>query len=71
MDEPTTPQASIDVPQKPDPNQLLHDLLEANNLKLTLSALNDANPFVGTGFVLTDKPLLVVGATYKEENAGI
>jgi len=50
---------------KLDPNQLLHYFLENNNLKLTVTAIEDENPFVGTGFILTQKPLLKISVEYK------
>lgn len=62
-----TQETAIEAPLE-NPNQLLHRLLEENNLNLTVTALSDSNPFIeNTGFVLTDKPLLVVTASYKEE----
>lgn len=48
-----------------DPNSLLHTFLEQNNLKLTIEAIESENPFVGNGFILTDKPLLKISVSYK------
>ncbi len=45
---------------KVDPNKLLFDFLQEHNLKLTVTALNEENPFIGDGFVLTDRPLLKI-----------
>jgi len=53
------------VEQEKDPNTLLHDFLEENSLKLTVEAVVGDNPFIGTGFILTDKPLLKVSVSYK------
>lgn len=50
-----------------DPNRLLYRLLEENNLKIDVTALDETNPFIdGKGFVLTERPLLIVTAKYKE-----
>jgi hypothetical protein len=50
-----------------DPNQLLFTLLKEHKLKLSVSALSQENPFIeNKGFVLTEKPLLVVSAAYEE-----
>lgn len=55
-----------DITTPPEnPNQLLHKLLEDNGLVLTVSAISDNNYIEGAGYVLTDKPLLVVTAKYK------
>jgi len=53
------------TPPPADPNQLLHYFLESNNLRLTVTAIEDENPFVGTGFILTQKPLLKISVEYK------
>lgn len=49
----------------PDPNKLLYEFLTENNLKLVVSTFEQGDtPFVGTGFVLTDKPLLKITVEY-------
>ncbi len=72
MDEPVI-QPTTEEPQVttgeilPDPNEHLHKFLQENNYQLDVTALSDKNPFIaGGGFVLTDKPLLVVTVTRKE-----
>ena len=50
---------------KPDPNKLLHDFLEEHKLKLIVEAIDEENPFIGTGFILTDKPLLKIVCEHK------
>lgn len=49
-----------------DPNELLNAFLVDNKLVLSVTAISDENSYIkGQGFVLTDRPLLVVTATYK------
>lgn len=48
-----------------DPNKLLYDFLTEHNLKISVTSINDKTPFVGHGFALLDKPLLVIGVEYK------
>lgn len=53
-----------------DPNTHLNQWLTDNNYEITVEALTEHNPFLeGKGFVLTDKPLLVVTVKRKENNA--
>lgn len=62
------PDTMVDIGpiNKPNPNELLNQFLQDNNLKLTVAALDQENPFVpNRGFVLTEKPLLVVSVEYK------
>jgi len=48
------------------PNELLYQFLEMNHLKLVVTVIEGETPFIGErGFVLTDKPLLVVSAVIK------
>ena len=54
--------------EREDPTQLLHRLLQENNLKVKVEALDEENPFIGNGFVLTSKPLLIIRAEYREES---
>lgn len=54
------------VTPKPDPNQLLHQFLTENKLVLNVDVMEGRVPFVGDGFVITDKPLLKVKASYQE-----
>lgn len=50
-----------------DPNIHLYQWLIDNNYELSVDAMSDKNPFLdGKGFVLTDKPLLVVTVKKKE-----
>ncbi len=49
---------------KEDANVALHTFLTNNNIKLNIEVLSDSAPFVGDGFVLTDKPLLKIKAIY-------
>lgn len=64
------PQETIDT--KPstevlEPNVHLHQFLNDNGYELSVDALTEKNPFLeGRGFVLTDKPLLVVTVKKKE-----
>ena len=54
------------APVEKDPNELLKTFLKDNNLVLNVSAISDDNSFVaGRGFVLTEKPLLVISVKYK------
>lgn len=56
----------VDAPRV-DSNTLLNSFLIENNLILEVSAISDDNSYVeGKGFVLTDKPLLIVSARYRE-----
>ena len=66
---PTTEPQTDPIPEdtREEPNKLLHRLLTDNNLKIKVAALSEENPFIGNGFVLTDRPLLVVKAEYKKE----
>ena len=62
-----TPKQEV-VTQTPptDPNELLQTFLKDNNLVLTVSAISDNNSYVvGQGFILTEKPLLVIKVKYK------
>lgn len=50
-----------------DPNIHLYQWLSDNNYELSVDAMSEKNPFLdGRGFVLTDKPLLVVTVKKKE-----
>lgn len=49
----------------PNPNKLLYDFLKENNLKLKLTTTEqEENPFDGSGFLLTDKPVLKIIVEY-------
>jgi len=71
MDRKTTPKKAetvklVEPTTKPDANDLLNTFLNDNDITLKVSAISDQNSYVpGQGFVLTDKPLLVVSAIYK------
>lgn len=64
---PTSPKSAETITHvTADPNQLLNTFLTENNLLLTVDALSDGNSYIeGKGFVLTDKPLLIITAKYK------
>lgn len=63
-----TPKTSTDTPQ--DPNAHFHQWLTENKYAVSVDALSDTNPYLeGKGFVLTDKPLLVVTIKKKEDTA--
>lgn len=60
-------QTTIQPPTELDPNVHLYQWLNDNNYELTLDSLVGKNPFLsGQGFVMTDRPLLVVKVTKKE-----
>lgn len=64
--EQVTPE-TLKTPETLDPNTHLHQWLRDNNYQIQVEALTENNPFVdGKGFVLTDKPLLVVTVKKKE-----
>ena len=49
-----------------DPNIHLYQFLNDNDYEINVEALTAANPFIeGAGFVLTEKPLLVIKVTKK------
>lgn len=51
-----------------DPNQHLFQFLQENGYQLKVEALSNENPFIDNkGFVLTDRPLLVVSVSRKED----
>lgn len=63
-----TPQKPVlsQNPSKVDPNDLLQEFLKNNNLVLSVSAIDSDNSYIAKqGFLLTDKPLLVVSVKYK------
>lgn len=63
----TSPREEKKVVSQPDPNILLNDFLNAHGLTISVSALTNDNAFIeGKGFVLTDKPLLIISAQYKD-----
>lgn len=49
-----------------DPNKLLNDFLNTYNLKLRVDTFNNENPFIGSGFLLHNKPLLKISVEYKD-----
>lgn len=52
-----------------EPNIHLYQFLNDNNYELSVGALTNTNPFIdGKGFVLTEKPLLVVSVRRKESH---
>jgi len=57
-EEQPTPEIHVDA------NQLLYTFLKNNNLRLTVEVFEGENPYVGDGFILTDKPLLKIVAKY-------
>lgn len=60
------PVVGYDINTPPDPNDLLQTFLKENNLVLTVSAISDNNSYISKqGFILTDKPLLLVSVKYK------
>lgn len=63
-----TPQKTVPTlnPVKVDPNDLLQQFLKENNLVLSVSAIDSDNSYIAKqGFVLTDRPLLIVSVKYK------
>jgi len=52
-----------------DPNIHFYQWLNDNNYKVSVEALTEETPFLAEkGFVLTDKPLLVVSIKKKGDN---
>ena len=52
--------------ERPNPNELLHIFLKANNLKLKVTTFDAGdNPFINDGFILTEKPLLKIEVQYE------
>lgn len=53
--------------EKKDPNELLRSFLIENKIKLKVGVTNsnDGVAFIGSGFVLTDKPLIKIVAEYE------
>lgn len=43
-----------------DYNQFVYEFLEEYNLKPIVTTIDQENPFIGDGFILTEKPLLKV-----------
>lgn len=67
-DSKNTPVSDTEVQEPQDPNLHLHEWLKENNYQIKVEALTENNPFLeGKGFVLTDKPLLVVTVKKKED----
>lgn len=63
----SSPKPEVVSTPRVDSNTLLNSFLVENNLILEVSAISDDNSYVeGKGFVLTDKPLLIVSARYRE-----
>lgn len=64
--DPNTEKAEIkNATPLPDPNKLLYEFLKEMNLRLVVTTFEAGeNPFVETGFVLTDKPLLKISVEY-------
>lgn len=54
----------IDQQEQPDPNVLLNDFLIQNNLKINIEGIDGENPFIGNGFILTDRPILKISVSY-------
>ena len=68
IDPKGTKTATLVKPTPLEPNELLNSFLEDNNLVLTVTAVTQegGNSYIkGQGFVLTDKPLLLVTAKNK------
>jgi len=66
----TTASPSEKIPETTplDPNTAFNKWLTDNNYEVSVDALSDKNPFLeGKGFVLTDKPLLVITVKKKED----
>jgi len=62
-----SPKQEVVSAPRVDSNTLLNSFLVENNLILEVSAISDDNSYVeGKGFVLTDKPLLIVSARYRD-----
>lgn len=62
-----SPKTEVVSTPRVDSNTLLNSFLVENNLILEVSAISDDNSYVeGKGFVLTDKPLLIVSARYRD-----
>lgn len=66
--EDTAPTPPVTPMLPDDPNAHFHQWLTLNNYEVSVDALSDKNPYLeGKGFVLTDKPLLVVTIKKKED----
>lgn len=68
-DSKTAPVQPVAVAETPlDPTTHFQQWLAENNYQIHIEALTENNPFLqGKGFVLTDKPLLVVTIKKKED----
>ncbi len=65
----TTPVSAKSSEEKPlEPNIHFYQWLNDNNYKVKIEALSGDSPFLAEhGFVITDKPLLVVKVVKKED----